>query len=76
MKQVNEADYLSFENLIKLNTMDMGQKNEMLRLVRTYIDEGAAMCMTCDPQVVAMFRRLKSWFELYNTENGGRITAL
>jgi hypothetical protein len=76
MKEVSESDYILFEGLIKLNSMNMGQKNEMLRLVRTYIDEGASMCMTCDPQVVAMFKRLKNWFELYKSERGGRITAL
>ena len=68
MKKVSKSDYLIFRELLKLNSMDVGQKTEMLRLVRTYIDEGASMCMTCDPQVVAMFRRLRNWFENYKSE--------
>lgn len=64
-KEITEGDLIIINKILELNSLDMGQKNELLRLVRTYIDEGANMCMTCDPQVVAMWRRLKGWFSEY-----------
>jgi len=65
MKEVSELDKQLFVKLVEAQHLTMSQKNEMIRLVRTYIDEGASMCMTCDPQVVAMWRRLKAWWALF-----------
>ena len=61
-------DFILIEHLLKLTSLTMGEKEHLLRLIRTYIDNGASMCMTCDPQVVQAWRRLKMWWELYRDD--------
>lgn len=61
---MNEVDFRIVEEMVKLTTMDMGQKMEMDRIIKTYIDPGFAMCYTCDPQVRQAFTRIKTWWML------------
>ena len=61
-------DFILIEHLLKLTSLTMGEKEQLLRLIRTYIDNGASICMTCDPQVVQAWRRLKMWWELYRDD--------
>ena len=69
MKELLPVDRERIEFLIAAQDLNMAEKNDMLRLVKTYIDEGASMCMTCDPQVRAMWRRLAGWYDLYKNKN-------
>jgi hypothetical protein len=61
---MNENDFNKIDEILKLKEMGMAEKDELRRLIRTYIDSGFSMCMTCDPQVVSAFRRLGKWWEL------------
>jgi hypothetical protein len=57
-------DFILIEHLITLKEMGMAEKSELRRIIQTYLDKGFNMCMTCDPQVVQAFKRLKTWWSL------------
>jgi hypothetical protein len=60
---MNETDKKEFERLYNLTTAKMLDKHLAQDLIQRYIDPGAKYCMTCDPSIRAMFRRLKMWWE-------------
>jgi hypothetical protein len=60
---MNETDKKEFERLYNLSTAKMLDKHLAQDLIQRYIDPGAKYCMTCDPSIRAMFRRLKMWWE-------------
>lgn len=59
---MNELDKLEFQRLYDLTTAKMLDKHSAQDLIQRYIDPGAKYCMTCDPSIRAMFRRLKVWW--------------
>lgn len=61
--KISKEDKLEFERLLIIKTADMVDKHSAQNLIRTYIDNGAKYCMTCDPSIRAMFKRLRNWFE-------------
>jgi hypothetical protein len=61
-------DKKEFERLYKLTTADMVDKMSAYDLMKRYVDKDAIFCLTCDPSVSAMFKRLKGWFEI-NKDN-------
>ena len=64
---MNIEDFNTIEYLITLNEADMSEKDQCERIIRTYIDGGYKLCKTCDPQVVAGFKRLRKWWEINRT---------
>lgn len=60
---MTDKDLVEIKRLLALRTADMGDKDSCLRLIRTYINEGAAYCLTCDPAVRNMFKTLRDWAE-------------
>lgn len=60
---MNETDKKEFERLYNLTSAKMLDKHLAQDLIQRYIDPGAKYCMTCDPSIRAMFRRLKIWWE-------------
>lgn len=59
---MTKDDFIIIEHLLKLKEMGMAEKAELQRIIKTYIDAGFSMCMTCDPQVVQAWRRLGNWW--------------
>lgn len=59
---MNEIDRKEFERLNTLTSAKMVDKHIAQDLIQKYIDPGAKYCMTCDPSIRAMFRRLKAWW--------------
>jgi hypothetical protein len=59
---MNEIDRKEFERLNTLTSAKMVDKHIAQDLIQKYIDPGAKYCMTCDPAVQSMFRRLKAWW--------------
>lgn len=57
-------DFILIEEMIKLKEMGMSEKEQLARLIRTYIDSGFSMCYTCDPQIRQAFKRLCDWWLL------------
>lgn len=62
--EMSKREFLEFERLLKLSEMDMGDKESMKALIIKFIDEGFSMCMTCDPQIRAAFKRLNHFWQL------------
>lgn len=60
---MNETDKKEFERLYNLTSAKMLDKHLAQDLIQRYIDPGAKYCMTCDPSIRAMFRRLKMWWQ-------------
>lgn len=60
---MNEVDKIEFQRLYDLTTAKMLDKHLAQDLIQRYIDPGAKYCMTCDPSIRAMFRRLKGWWD-------------
>jgi len=59
---MNELDKLEFERLCNLTEANAIDKHSAQDLIQRYMDPGAKYCMSCDPSVRAMFRRLKAWW--------------
>ena len=60
---MNVEDILEIQRLYKLTKADMVDKHSAQRLIQEYIDAGAKYCMTCDPAIRQMFKRLREWAE-------------
>ena len=60
---VSERDIIEIQRLCSLKTADMVDKNSAQAMIRQYIDPGAKYCMTCDPAIRQMFKRLRTWSE-------------
>ena len=61
--KISKEDKLQIERLLSLKTAAMPDKHLAQLLIQTYIDNGAKYCMTCDPSIRAMFKRLRTWYE-------------
>jgi hypothetical protein len=60
---MNEVDKIEFQRIYDLTVAKMQDKHSAQDLIQKYIDAGAKYCMTCDPAIRAMFRRLKAWWD-------------
>lgn len=60
---MNEVDKIEFQRIYDLTVAKMQDKHSAQDLIQKYIDAGAKYCMTCDPSIRAMFRRLKGWWD-------------
>lgn len=65
---INEVDKIEFERLYNLTSATALDKHSAQSLIQRYMDPGAKYCMTCDPSVRAMFRRLKLWWDENKTK--------
>ena len=61
--KIEKNDKVEIERLLSLTTAAMPDKHLVQDLVRKYIDNGCRYCMTCDPSIRAMFKRLRTWYE-------------
>ena len=61
--KISKEDKIEIERLLNLSTADMRDKNSCQSIIQRYIDNGAMYCMTCDPSIRAMFKRLRGWYE-------------
>lgn len=61
---MTKDDFILIEHMVQLKVMGMSEKDEMQRLIRTYLDKGFSMCMTCEPQVRQAFKRLCDWWKM------------
>jgi hypothetical protein len=61
--KIGKEDKLEIERLLSLTTADMRDKNSCQLMIQRHIDNGARYCMTCDPAIRAMFKRLRTWYE-------------
>jgi hypothetical protein len=59
---MTKEEFELIEKLVKLTEADMAEKDAVTKVIRTYLDPGFSMCMTCDAQVQAAFKRLKIWW--------------
>ena len=66
--KITKQDKLEIERLLALKTASMVDKHSAQEMVRRYMDNGAKYCMTCDPSIQAMFKRLRHWYNL-NKDN-------
>lgn len=61
--KISKEDKIEIERLLNLTTADMRDKNSCQLMIQRLIDNGAKYCMTCDPAIRAMFKRLRTWYE-------------
>jgi len=66
--KISKEDKIEIERLLTLKVAAMPDKHSAQEMIRRYIDNGAKYCMTCDPAIVSMFKRLRNWFEV-NKDN-------
>jgi hypothetical protein len=50
------------DRLCGLTTATMADKTECESVIQKWIQPGYKFCKTCDPQVKAAFKKLKSWW--------------
>ena len=59
---MEELDRKEIERILSLKTATAHDKNQMLYLVKKYIDGNANYCLQCPGAVSALFNRLKKWY--------------
>lgn len=61
---MTKEDYNIIEHLVSLKEADMNEKDQAQRIIRTYMDPGYKLCLTCAPQVVLAFKRIRTWWAI------------
>lgn len=61
---MNAEDFKLIDFLVSLKEAGMKEKDEASLMIKKYLDAGFSMCKTCDPQVSAAFKRLRTWWAL------------
>jgi hypothetical protein len=61
--KIGKDDKIEIVRLLELKTASMVDKHSAQEMVRRYIDNGAKYCLSCDPSIRAMFKRLRNWYE-------------
>jgi hypothetical protein len=62
-----KEDKIEIERLLSLTTATYGDKDSCKRMIQKYISSGYTFCMTCDPQVLNAFKKLRQWWQSQTT---------
>jgi hypothetical protein len=54
------------ERLLSVSVADVTDKHSAQSIIQKYIQPGYKCCMTCDPQIRLMFRKLRGWWDAQN----------
>jgi len=64
---MNKEDRDEIERLLSIKVATYGDKDSCKRMIQKYISPGYTYCLTCDPAVIAAFKKLRQWWQSQTT---------